>query len=89
MNIPVTEELKNICKAIVETNWTESRWAEHESDDWFQSESFEGGFDADENAFCFSYYDADKNEFWLQFTLADVRKILDGKITSVEGRKPE
>ena len=70
----MTEELRHICKLIFETNLTESRWAGHESDDWFQSESFEGGFDADENAFCFSYYDADKNEFWLQTSLGLAKK---------------
>lgn len=46
MNIPVAKELKYICKLIVEANWIESRCAEHNSDDWFQSESFEGGLDA-------------------------------------------
>jgi len=51
MKIEISKELKDICIAIVETDWNETTWSEHESDDWFQSSSYEGGYDADENAF--------------------------------------
>lgn len=48
MDFNITDELKNICKKIVNVNKTVEQWAEIESGDMFQTENFEGGFDADE-----------------------------------------
>lgn len=35
-----------------------------ESDDMFQTQNYVGGFDATEMSFCFSYFDANRDEFY-------------------------
>jgi hypothetical protein len=46
-----------------------------------------GGFDADEDAFCFSQYD-EGEEWWFQVTLDEVRSFAAGEEPTVELRKP-
>ena len=65
------DELVAICADILQANKTESEWALCESDDMFQSENMGGGFDADEGAFCFSFYEGGQ-EYWFQLTLNEV-----------------
>lgn len=89
MQIPLTDELRAIFQQIVDERKTEDQWSEIESDDMFQSSSFDGGFDATERAFCFSYYDSGGNEFWFQLTLAEIEDVLAGRRTIVEGRAAE
>jgi hypothetical protein len=72
MEIAVSHELLEICDKILAERRTTEEWAEIESDDMFQSPSYCGGFDADEGAFCFSFYDERRNEFWFQLTLEEV-----------------
>ena len=48
MEIPISQEFINICKEIKARSYSISQWSEIESDDMFQSDSFCGGFDADE-----------------------------------------
>ena len=55
MEIPLEEELVNICREIEAKNFSNSQWAEIESDDMFQTSQFVGGYDADEREFCFSH----------------------------------
>lgn len=87
--IDVSEQLRAICQEISESDWSESDWAEHESDDWWQTEELCGGYDATESAFCFSYFAAAGEEYWFQFSLADVPKIASGEITTVAARFAE
>jgi len=89
MNIPITDELKKICDDIVKADWTESQWAGHEADDWFHTDNFEGGFDADENAFCFSYSAPNRDEILFQISLSDVKRILNGQKSTILGRIAE
>jgi hypothetical protein len=84
VEIPVTSEFRQICQGIISENRSEEEWALVESDDLFQSESYSGGFDATEMAFCFSYFGNDRNEFWFQCTLAQVRDVVGGGITELE-----
>jgi hypothetical protein len=74
---------------ISESDWSEADWAEHESDDWWQTEELCGGYDATESAFCFSYYAPEGDEFWFQFTLAQAAKIANGEITTITARFSE
>jgi hypothetical protein len=81
--IPITPELQEICKEIVRENLTEAEWSAIESDDLFQTKSFEGGFDASANEFVFSYY-GDK-EYWFQLSIEKVKDIYEGKEVIVVG----
>ena len=85
MDIPIEEELKGICKDILAENKSEQQWAEIESDDMFQTAMFCGGYDADENEFCFSYFSSDDNEYWFQISLSDVTDIASGRTVKITG----
>tara|TARA_R110002095_G_scaffold122637_1_gene106530 strand:- start:369 stop:635 length:267 start_codon:yes stop_codon:yes gene_type:complete len=87
MKIKINAELFSIFKEIIKENKSEAQWSEIESSDMYQDENFSGGFDATENAFCFSYYDRDREEYWFQVTLDETKKIIDGQINSVIARK--
>jgi hypothetical protein len=76
MEIRVTEDFITLCEKILAAGKTAEEWAEVESDDMFQSTSFSGGFDADEMAFCFSYYDTQHDEFWFQLTMQEVADVV-------------
>jgi hypothetical protein len=47
----------SICREILREDKAEKEWAEIESDDMFQEENYEGGFDATEMEFCFSVFE--------------------------------
>jgi hypothetical protein len=87
MNFLVDNEFKTICEQIANEDLTIEKWREAESDDACQSVHFCGGYDADEDAFCFSYYGADSREYWFQLTLSEVQKILSGKMSEIEMRE--
>ena len=86
MMLSVEPELKQICVKIVAQRWSEQEWALREADDWFQTERYEGGYDATEEAFCFSYYAPDSKEYWFQVTLAEVEDIVAGSVRNVAAR---
>lgn len=89
MKLEVNKELIHIARTIEMKKLSVKEWSEIESDDMYQTESYSGGFDADECAFCFSYYTGDDKEYWFDFTLDDIPKILSGDIKQLELRKPE
>jgi hypothetical protein len=89
MQFPVDEELRAICQEIVARNEPLEEWRATESDDEFQTEHFEGGFDADEDAFCFSYHEPEGAELWFQFTLAEAAAIVAGRQATVDARPAE
>ncbi len=83
------DELRKICSQIVDAQRSEKQWAEIESDDMFQSPNYSGGFDADENEFCFSLYRAGK-ELWFQLTLDEATKVAKGQsAVDIELREAE
>lgn len=84
MTLEVDDELKAICKQIEAKNLLAEEWCEAESGDEFQSEHFCGGYDADEDAFCFSFYDGNRTEWWFQITLDEVTRILRSEFTGIE-----
>ncbi len=87
MVIPINEELKSICCQIIEQNLSLEEWAGIESDDMFQTNSFEGGFDATEKEFVFSYF-GDK-EYWFQLSLILVARINNGDFLNLNGLPAE
>ena len=86
MKIEVGQEFKKLLAEIASEGKSAEEWSEIESDDMFQSDHFIGGFDADEQAFCFSYQTDAGDEFWFQFDLGSVDTLLQGRVTEVEGR---
>lgn len=88
MQLTIDSELRSICQEIVAEDQTEEEWAEVESDDMFQSENYVGGFDADEEAFCFGYYAPDGQEYWFELTLAEAKAIAAGENLAIEARLP-
>lgn len=84
MNVPIDQELVNIAKEIVAAGLSLGEWVERESDDEFQSSQYCGGFDADEQEFCFSYY-CERGEIWFQLSLDEVFSIAEGKEVDIQG----
>jgi hypothetical protein len=86
MDIPINEELLTILREIHSQSKSEEEWAAIESSDMFQSASYDGGYDATEQAFCFSYYAPDGMEYWFQLTLDDIAAVLGGGNMTLKGR---
>ena len=86
MQIVPDEEFLAICREIVAEDHSDEEWAEIESDDMFQTDSYCGGYDAIEEAFTFSYYAPDGEEYWFQLTLAEINALAAGRQISIEGR---
>ena len=80
MKIILDSELMNILLEIISEEKTEKEWALIESCDMFQTQHYNGGYDADEEAFCFSYYDDLGKEYWFQFSLSEIDLIIQKKI---------
>jgi len=53
-----------------------------------QEDTYCGGYDADEHAFCFSNY-IKNDEYWFQVTIREVEEILKGNMEDREARKAE
>lgn len=82
----IESELRDICQEIVDRDQSLDEWREMESSDEFQGERYHGGFEAEEDAFCFTYYEDDSTELLFQFTLEEAADIADGTKMSVEAR---
>ena len=59
-NLLVDNELVGLCVQILGENKASNGWDLIESEDYFQTAHYIGGWDATEQAFCFSYYDEQK-----------------------------
>ena len=86
VQLPVPAEFRDICSSIVAERRSLDGWRAVESDDMFQTEHFCGGFDATEDAFCFSYYAADGTEYWFQLTLPEVSSVASGTFQTLSLR---
>jgi hypothetical protein len=87
MQIQVDHEFLTLCEEILKEDHSLEEWREIESDDMFQSPHYEGGFDATEDAFCFSYYDSDGGELWFQLTISEMTQVVAGDLKSIEARR--
>ena len=76
--IQANDDLRAICREIVAEGKNLTEWDRVESCDAFQHGSFVGGYDACEQEFTFSYYDASKKEWWFSFSLPIAEKIARG-----------
>jgi len=86
--IAVFDTLRSVCRDIRSESKSDDEWSLIESDDMFQRDGIEGGYDADERAFCFSTW-IGGSEYWFQLTLADVEKILDYELDQIKVRPAE
>jgi hypothetical protein len=84
MDLPVPDELRALCREIVAEGKTDDEWSEVEADDWFQTETVTGGYDALERAFTFSYYPPQGGELWIQLTLDQAARVASGTTNAVE-----
>lgn len=89
MYFEIDDEFLKIVEIIKNENKTFKDWEKEESSDDFQSDHFQGGFDLIEGAFCFSYFDDYRNEYWFQFKLDEIDNILNGSIKKISLRSPE
>ena len=89
MNIKIDDNFLLIAKAILSFNKNNDEWSAIESDDMFQTERYEGGYDATEEAFCFSYYDTEGKEYWFQLSLDEIKQIEEKKILEIKLTAPQ
>lgn len=85
--LDVDEELVEIAKEIVDQDWSIQDWAAHESGDWFQTENYCGGFEADDEntgEFAFAKFPGTPEEFWFLFPYSSAKGIAEGTITQVQ-----
>jgi len=80
MEIKVDEQLKGILEEIKGFDYSVDQWAEIESDDMFQTQSYCGGFDGDAKSFYFRYFTKAGDQFWFDFRLEDITSLLSGAI---------
>jgi hypothetical protein len=78
----VDEELTGICREIMSEGKTEAEWAEVEASDWFQTDKYCGGFDADDREFGFTVMLPD-GQFCFGFPLNTAKEIAEGKCTEL------
>lgn len=86
MRFRMDDELRGIFEEIRSEMRSTAEWAAVESSDMFQTTSYAGGYDATEQAFCFSYYAPDGAEYWFQLTLEDVNDLLEGRQATIDAR---
>jgi hypothetical protein len=85
----IDPEFRALCREIVVEDRSEEEWAEIESGDMFQTESYVGGFESIEEAFCFSHKAEDGQEHWFQLTLSEVQAIAAGEDRVIPVRPAE
>jgi hypothetical protein len=86
MKKEIDKELLTICAEIAEYNRTVEEWKAFESGDMFQSKNYCGGFEAEDEAFWFSYYDEknENKEYYFKLTLDDVEHVIKGQLRNIE-----
>ena len=86
MQRKIDEELRKICEEISSFEKSIEEWRKIESCDMFQTKHYCGGFEAEEDAFWFSFYDSKDKEYYFKLTLENVNDILSEKLSFVELR---
>jgi hypothetical protein len=72
-------ELLSICSEIAEYDKSLEEWKKVESSDQFQTAHYCGGFESDEDAFWFSYYDDTGKEYYFKLTIDEAKNIAANK----------
>jgi hypothetical protein len=82
-------QLREICQAIAARQLSLAQWEAVESSDEFQTGRIEGGFEAAEGAFTFSYFEVGGGEWWFDLTLERALAVASGESVNLELRKPQ
>lgn len=88
MEIQVNDELKSICKDILDENKSAEQWKESGVGELYQTDSFCGGYEAATGLFSFSLYRGEK-EFWFDLQLSAVSDIVNGNKKTIECKEVE
>lgn len=87
MQLEVTDELRDICRRILNEGSSVEDWESCTGDDYFESENFSGGFDEDGSGnamFWFTCRQGANAESCFCLTPEDVHDILEGTLASVD-----
>lgn len=76
----IDDDFMQICRSILEDPDT----ARIPSDDLLQNGKYVGGYESDDDAYCFSVFL--EREYWFQVSHNDVVDIVSGKLTEVSIR---
>jgi hypothetical protein len=87
--IEADDDLRKICLEIVIKGRTAAGWDQNECYDIFTAGPYEGGYDATEHKFLFSYYAPDGKECWIGFDLEVATRIASGEQHFLEIHKAE
>ena len=86
MHHELDEDFVAVAAEILGRNLSPEDWAPLESCDMFQRGAYCGGFDADEMEFTFSHFQKDGKEVWFQLSLAQLNRVVERRLTTVEAR---
>lgn len=93
MQLTIDDELRQLLLQLASRHWSLQDWCQAEAES-FESEHYCGGFDADEQKFCFSRYAAGGNHCWFEFEFSQLEALSCGELswlpaTVAEGIEPE
>ena len=86
-DLATDSEFVAIAQSLLAENRAAAQWAEVECDDWVQTRSYQGGFDATEMAFTFCWRDDEHGEWLFQVPLEELAKLGAGGSRGVELRR--
>ena len=89
MKTSVDQDFLEIVKDIVQMNHSEEEWAALESSDMFQRGVYNGGYNAEDRFFAFSFKDESNTEWCFSLTLDEVKQISRKEKTVLEIQKWE
>lgn len=72
------EDLRGICREIVSLGRGYGGWDHPDSTEQFQRGHYSGGYDTVEQAFVFTYCDANQKQWWMILSLEVIEKISKG-----------
>ncbi len=88
MEVQVNDELKSICKDIVDENKSAEQWKQSGSGELYQTDNYCGGYEASTGVFSFSLYKDDK-EYWFDLQLSAISEIVKGNKKTIECEEVE
>ena len=89
VRLQIDQPCVEICQKICIEYFLVEGWDKIESDDLIQRGSYEGGYDATEETFCFSYWTQDEQEYWVHVYPDQVTDIAKGRHPAIEMRPAE
>lgn len=88
MKLQIDPELQVLALELASRDWSLDQWCA-QADQSFESEHYCGGFDSDEQHFCFSGYAEGGNQCWFEFSLEQLQQISRGELTELDAELAE